>query len=347
MLIFKPMFAPEGAAGEAGAGVAAEPAESQSAEVAAPEAAEPHADPNFEKDRDDVRQMSSFLRDFQQRQAESQTEEPEQEPDTPPVVEPKPTKAKAEPAPGTVPAQEAEAPQVYKLPDGRELTAEQIIEFEKGHMMQADYSRKTQALAEQRRALEAEKEKAAKAFKLMQDYERDPVGTAQRLQEEAEAKGFYEPLDPETLKLEDKKRELEAKELEIEQKEQEYQQQQVYRDLESRVIKLEEKNGPEFDRQKVIQFMIDEKISSPEVAWNAIRADQLEVNSQKQIDGLKAQIKKAKEEAVNEYIKAKTTKRGAPLPVGAGSNTGSPPVQVNKPKTFDDAKKAAMARNFS
>ena len=338
MFIFRPMFAPDGAAGEQ-VEAGAESTGGQSAEVAS---SNEQATPDYEHDRAEVRQMSSFLREFQERH-NAQAQEPGTEPDTP-VAEGEqaaateaPAKGKTtQPEPGTVPALEAETPQVYKLPDGRELTAEQIIELEKGHMMQADYSRKTQALAEQRRALEAEKEKAAKAFKLMQDYERDPVGTAQRLQEEAEERGFYEPKDPDTLALEDRQRELEAKELEIQQKEQQLEQQQVYKDLENRVLKLEEKHGAEFDRQKVIQFMIDEKIYSPEVAWNAIRADQLE-----------AQLKKAKEEAVNEYVKAKTTKKAAPLPVGAGGSTGSPPVQVTKPKTLEDAKRAAMARKFS
>lgn len=309
---------------------------------------------NAERDREDVRQMSSFLRDFQKKSAaEPGTGQQEPgagaQPDNPTGGEADRKAPDTTPEPGSVPAVQppGDALQAIKLPDGREYTIEQILEMEKGHMMQSDYTRKTQALAEDRRKLEEQRLVNERAFKLLQDYERDPVGTAIRLQEEAEAKGIFEPKDPEVLALEERQLALEKKELEIQRKEQEMQQQAVYKDLENRVVALETKHGNEFDRQKVIQFMIDEKIYSPEVAWNAIRAEQLEARTQKQVDELKNQLKKSKEEAVNEYIKAKTSKQNAPLPVGAGGSTGSPPIQVNRPRTLDDAKRAALARTYT
>lgn len=340
MFGFRPMFVPDGAAsGQVVTGEVGTAAQGQSQEPVSPEGEETGED--FERDREEVRQMSSFLRDFQERHL--QTQEPGEEPETPAAVETKPAK----PEPGTIPAQPPgpeSAPQVFTLPDGRNLTAEQVLELEKGAMMQADYTRKTQALAEERRLLEQQRQENERAFQILHNIERDPIGTLQKLQEEYEAKGFYEPLDPETLALEDKKRELDYKEQQILQKEQEMQQQAVYRDLDNRMAALGQQYGKEFDRQKVIQFMIDEKIYSPEVAYDAVRAKQLEITSQKQIDELKAQLKEAKKEAVNEYLKVRTTKKPASLPLGAGSTTGSPPVQVRHPRTLDDAKRSAMAR---
>ena len=346
MFIFRPMFAPDGATGEVTAG--AEVTAGQGTEVASNSE---QSTPEFQQDREDVRQMSTFLRDFQKRKADNPTQEPGKVADTPVVEEKAPAKETEPPAKETAPAPEstpgevkAEPPQAYKLPDGREMTAEQIIELEKGYMMQKNYTQKTQALAEERRLLDEQKKAHEKALKLMQDYERDPIGTAQRLQEEAELKGVYEPKDPDTLALEDKQRELEAKEREIKQKEQELELQTRYSELNNRMAALEQKYGEEFDREKVIQMMRDEQIYSPELAFKAIRADQLEAKTQKQIDDLKAQLKKAKEEAVNEYVRDKTTKKPGPPPVGAGSYSGSPPIQVSRPKTFEDARKAAMAR---
>lgn len=328
-----------------------EPAtESEGTQGSAPDISQEPLGSDSERDRSDVRQMSSFLREFQSRTAAevgTGQQEPGKAPDNPTDG----TVKDDTPAPkdGDVSAQDQAggAPQTYKLPDGRELTAEQILELEKGHMMQSDYTKKTQALAEERRQLEEQKKANEKAFKMLQDYELDPVGTAIRLQEEAEAKGIFEPKDPQELALEARQRELAQKEQEIQRKEEEMYQQTVYRDLESRVLALETKHGSEFDRNKVIQFMVDEKIYSPEVAWNAIRAEMLEAKSQKQIDALNQKLAKAKEEAVNEFIRSKTIKQNAPLPVGAGGNTGSPPIQIDRPKTLDDARKAAMARPYS
>ena len=213
---FMPMFAPDGAAGaepvateEAGA-----IAQEQSQEPVSPEGEEAGEDKDFERDREDVREMSSFLRGFKEhQQAANEGQEPgkeKKEPDTPAATEPaqkatetKPAEAEAKPEPGTVPAQEPgseEAPQVVTLPDGRELTAEQVLEMEKGTMMQSDYTKKTQALAEERRLFEQQKQENERAFQIMRDIERDPIGTLQKLQEEYEAKGVYEPKDPEQLK---------------------------------------------------------------------------------------------------------------------------------------------------
>ena len=293
---------------------------------------------NFEHDREDVRRMSPFLRDFQEKHQQAETVDENNNKET-------------EEEPGTVPALEPETelesgPQVFILPDGRELTVEQVLELEKGAMMQADYTRKTQALAEERRILELHRQENERAFQLLRNIERDPIGALQKLQEEYEAKGVYEPKNPETLAVEDRVRELEFKERELEAKKQEIEQQVVFRDLDNRMANLEREYGREFDRRTVAQFMIDEKIYSPEIAYDAIRAREIETASKKQIEELKAQLENAKKEAVNEYIKTRITKKPASLPIGAGNTTGSPPVLVKSPRTLDDAKRAALAREM-
>ena len=54
----------------------------------------------------------------------------------------------------------------------------QVSELVKGYLMQADYTRKTQALAEQRKQFEVESAAASKLFKALQD---DPAGTVASL----------------------------------------------------------------------------------------------------------------------------------------------------------------------
>jgi len=289
-------------------------------------------------DRDEVRQMSSFLRDFQGAVSEEESadsaDNPLDETEAAPIEE------------QTHSANPDDSPRLFKLPDGREVTAEQILELEKGYMMQSDYTRKTQALADARRQLEEERAANEKAFKLQQDYEDDPMGTALRLQEQAEAKGIFEAKSPEALALEVKQRELAKRESEIQRKEEEARQEAVYREMESRILALEAKYGKDFDRDYLIRFMTEQQVYSPEVAWNAIRASIIEAKRETEVEALKQQLKNAKEVAISEYVKTKTTKQPSSLPVGAGA-TGSPPVQVNRPKTLDDAMKAAMARPYN
>jgi len=70
--------------------------------------------------------------------------------------------------------EEGDTIEVYEI-DGKEYTAEQIKALEDGTLMQADYTRKTQALANDRKAFEAEKqsfdEQKAKLDELSADLE--------------------------------------------------------------------------------------------------------------------------------------------------------------------------------
>jgi len=301
--------------------------------------------------RDELWEVSSFLRqatrpepeesdNLAEPEAEAEDEQPERE------EEPKKPESPEEGAKEE--EQAAEELLKFKLSDDEEVTAEQIREWEKGYMRQADYTKKTQALAEEKRQFEAEKAKhdpqlIQNAMSLWKQIEIDPIGTLEKLREHYEAQGIYEPKDEAVLKLEMEKRQLEEEKQRLEQEKQQRYQQELYNRLESQLGALADKHGAEFNRDEVIDFMRQNNIFDAEKAWKAMHHDTLAESLQKQINDLKQQIKEAEKNAVNKYVKTKTTKQAVPLPVGAG-NTGSPPVKINPPKTFEDAKKAALAR---
>lgn len=248
-------------------------------------------------------------------------------------------------------------PMKIKMPDGKEVTLDQVAEWEKGYMLQADYTRKTQALAEERRKLEQERAAfdpatTQNALQLWEDMTRDPIGTLDKLREYFEQQGIYEAKDPAILAQEDRIRQLEQEKMRLEMEQQRQMQEAAYQQLESQLANLEAKYGKDFDRVAVLKFM-EEKFNEnkvvydPETAFKAMHHDIVVSNLQKQIDEMKAEMKKVKEEAVNEYLKTKTakTKKENPPPVGAvGSSNSGPVVRINPPKTLEEAKKAALAR---
>lgn len=304
--------------------------------------------------KEEFKASSSFLKQFQasqesgteQKPVEQPTQEsaaadnPDQSGVTPPEV------SKEEPA-----AVEPPSPTV-KLPDGRELTVEQITELEKGSMMQADYTKKTQALAEEKRLLQqerdamgADKEQADKALQLYKAFERDPIGTIQQLSEYYDNQGIYEPKTPEQLALEDKQREIDAREQALNQKGQALIQQEQttkFNQYMDGVAAKYEKEG--FDKQLVADYMVKNSIYDAEAAWKVMSHDPKVESLQKQIDELNEKLKSAKNDGVAEYVKTKIDKSGTPPPLGASGASGVPPVQIKKPTTLRDAKLSALAR---
>jgi len=267
------------------------------------------------------------------------------------------TPVKTEPAEGekSLETPLGEVPTAFKLADGREVTPEQIAEWEKGYMMQADYSRKTQKLAEERRQLQKEtenakdyREQADKALGLWQSFERDPIGTINQLQQYYENNGIVEPKDTEVLAREDRIRQLETEINTREQQSREQAEQQAHNWLVTQLGTLSQKHGEAFNGEKVMQFMLDNNILDPEKAYKVMTHDDSVASLQKQMDALKTEmdtkLKAAKGEAIAEYVKTKTAKSEAPLPVGASSGGGSPIIQINQPKSFQDARKSALAR---
>ncbi len=304
--------------------------------------------------REDLFKHSSFFKgqDNQPDPAENDnTEPPAAEPAPEAAPEAPPTKevSQEETPLGEAPSEEVPTePVKFKLTDEEEATLEQVLEWKQGHMMQSDYTKKTQALAEERRQLEAERAKfdpeiTENAVNLWKQLELDPIGYLDKLREYYESQGIYEPKDQATLQLEQERRALEAEKQQLQQEKQQRLQQDNYAKLEAQLTKLAETYGKDFDRTATIQFMLNNNIADAEKAYKAMNHDNLTTNLQKQIDELNKKLKTVKAEAVNDYVKTKTTKSAAPPPVGA-SNSGAPPVQTSMPKTFDDAKRAALAR---
>ena len=298
------------------------------------EVTETPAAPVEELERQDLFKHSSFYK---------QAPEPAPAADNP-TEEPAVKEPEAVSQEETPPAE----PPKFKLSDDEEVTAEQILEWKKGYMMQSNYTQKTQALAEERRQFEKERagidpETGKMAMNLWKQMELDPIGTIDRLREHYEAQGIFEAKDQATLQLEQQKLQLEAEKRQFEQRRQQQLQQEEFSKLETQLSSLEKTYGKDFDRQATVQFMIDNKMFDAEKAFKALHHDTAVERMQKQLEEMKKQMKTVKSEAVNEYVQTKTTKKASPPPVGA-SISGSPPVQFNAPKTFEDAKKAALAR---
>lgn len=241
-------------------------------------------------------------------------------------------------------------PATFKLADGRQVTPEQIAEWEKGSMMQADYTRKTQALAAERRALEQErqvfapfKEQAGAALQLAAAIDRDPIGTLDKLVEYYNSKGISEAKDPATLARKDRERRLveENRRLKLESARRE--EEAAVDGVAQNLVSLADKYGEKFDMERVVDYAVKNGIYDPEKAFKAMIHDQEVSEYQRQIDELQAKIGAAKHEGVKEYVQTKITKGDVPLPVGAGGG-GAPPVQINSPRTLREARKAALAR---
>lgn len=299
----------------------------------APATETPAADPATVT-REDFQKAAPSLRKYQAKpepEPEAEVKEEGTVEDTPPEV---PAESK----------EPDEAPVKFKLPDGREVTTE---ELEKGHMMQSDYTKKTQALAEERRKWDEEretgKEQAVKERKLWESLELDPVGTLEKLQAHYAEQGIYEAKDPAILAQEVRARELETENQKLLKEKNDVAYKEAYAALDAQLVELAGQYGPVFDRNTVVQFMIDSKFTDPKKAFFALAHEDITGNMQMMIDDLHGQVTAAKDTAVQDYIKGKQSKGVAPPPVGAGGG-GAPPVQLNLPRTFQEARKSAVAR---
>lgn len=216
-------------------------------------------------------------------------------------------------------------------------------------------TKKTQALAEEKRQLEREREEfksfteqADPALKLWQAMDRDPIGTLQYLQQFYIEKGLTDPKDPDTLAMEDRIRQLEAEKQARERDEKDRETKGFIDKINSQLNSLEEKHGENFNREAVVKYMVENDIRDAVKAYKAMTHDDAVTSLQKQIAAMKAdteaKLKAARDEAINEYVKSKATKADTPPPVGAGRGNNAPPVQINPPKSFRDARKAALSR---
>lgn len=230
----------------------------------------------------------------------------------------------------------AAIPEKVKLPDGTEVPFEELT---KGYMMQADYTKKTQALSVERQKLQAEqeahktqKEQADKALGLWTAIERDPIGTLNKLYAHYDEQGIQEPKDPAELAMEDKRRELEAREQALASKQQQTEQEETLRQIGSQMEALAAKYKG-FDAEKVIAYAIENNIPDPEKAFKAM-----------DYENRIAELEQAKKTGVIEYVKSKTVKAGEAPPIGTSVTGGAPPVQINAPSDWRSSKLAALAR---
>lgn len=226
--------------------------------------------------------------------------------------------------------------------DGEEVSPEQVKEWKLGYMRNADYTQKTQEVAELRK-------EAEQAIGLWQAFEIDPIGTLDFLRERYEEAGIYEPKDPEVVE----------KELQIRQMEQQRQADQEYRQhidnqvaqaqFEEYMQHLEAKyDGQGFDRNEVIQFAVNNNINDPELAFKTLAYEKLQAKhaeeKEKAEKDFKAKEEEIKKQAIKEYLDKKSQKSTeTPLPVGSGGGGGSSPITTEEIKTFRDARKASLA----
>lgn len=340
----------------------AEPAEPAAEPIAPaePAGAEPAPSPTPSPAPDSL-VREDFLQAPMLRQSKKELVEEPKPPVIPEAVPPEGTpKLETEPKEPEAKPEDKLPETTVKLPDGKEATLEQIAEWEKGYMMQADYTKKTQQLAEEKRQFQTEldglkstTEQAQPALELWQAFERDPIKTLEELQAHFASQGIFEAKDPNVLAAEDQLRAINQQIQTQQQQATQQTEQQAYNWLTSQLDTLSQQHA-DFDRDTVTQYMMDNNVLDPDKAYKLMTHDSTVESSQKQMADLQAQIdaikadtdakvKAAKEESVKEYIKTKMVANNAPLPVG-GSGGGTPPVQINRPIAWQDARKAALSR---
>lgn len=296
-------------------------------------------DDDFQQARKEMLENNSFLKEVQ-----TTTDSDNKEGNTKNTLTEPPEGTGAEPQKENQLAQEGAEPKIT-LPDGRELTVAEILEWEQGNLRQADYSRKTQELANRRREFDemvnslGGQEEAQKAVNLYQALLIDPVGTLNYLFEQAEQAGFTEPLSAEEIQ-----RSVELESLRREKAEREQQdaidfESRAFAQLEQYMRALDEQYKEYgFNQQDVLAFCKANNLTDPALAYKAMAADVL----QQRLLEHQNQIETAKNQAVQEYINKRVTKTQSYTPPLGTTNTGATGLEENKITTFEEARKAAM-----
>lgn len=289
--------------------------------------------------REDFQTTAPFLRKNRNNSEQVKTEEPLKV-EEPKVEEPKQESVTTEP-PVAPEKDETNTATKFIMPDGEEMTYEQIVELKKGNMLQADYTRKTQELAEQRKELSKYQDKNLdEAVSLWERLSSDPIGTIRFLEEHYAEQGITEPKDPAVLKYEmelaKKDAELKEKNSLIEAQAAKERQEGFNKHMNMLVDKYKDYN---LDIKTVVQYCIDHQLPDPELGFKALAAEQIEKDNIE----LKKKLEEKQTDVVSDYVKDKLVKNETyKAPVGSGS-TGTG-VTITKPKTFQEARKSALAR---
>lgn len=276
------------------------------------------------------------------------------------------TEGKVTPPVGnTEPPEETPAPSPkFIMPDGEELTVEQIQELKKGNMLQSDYTKKTQKLAEDRKAVEKDLEELGNyrklpvkdAMGLWMALEEDPISTIQYLTEHYQQQGVTDPKDPVVVQLERRIRELEGQLGQVNQSNIVRESQAKIEAVDKYMNELESKYKDEgFDKLAVVNYAIEHGISDPELAWKAMSRDAIATKSKEELEriqreadekiaALQAQKDQEVKDAVGNYIKNKVVDTANFVPPVGGGGTGASGVSVRKENSWAASRRAAMAR---
>lgn len=193
--------------------------------------------------------------------------------------------------------------------DGKELSLEEIREFQKGYMLHSDYTQKTQALAEQRKQL-------APLLQLQEQLQKNP-----ELAKQIATEHGLTALDPDVQRT--AQMEAELWELKLE------------RELNTLESKYED-----FNRQEVLQLAYDRRLDNLEDAYllnKSLKPPVVNTEQEPKTTGvdLEAIKREIREELKREFASQVDTT------TLISTKSGNAPVQDNTPKLSEDEAKIA------
>jgi hypothetical protein len=199
--------------------------------------------------------------------------------------------------------------------DGQEVMVP-VKEALAGYQRQADYTRKTQELSEQRKQVQY-------AMAFQEALQKDPVGTLQMLQQQI---GHVAPQEEEDMWIDPVEQQFKTLEQRIAAFEQEKAMEELTRTLDS----LQSKYGDDFDADEVVAKAL------------AIGSTDLEaVFKQIAFDKVYSKASKAEKKLIDEQSRVQAKRQAAVISGGTSSKPTSPSNTVNKPASVFEAFEAA------
>ena len=201
--------------------------------------------------------------------------------------------------------------------DGQEVVVP-LSEALAGYQRQADYTRKTQEISEQKRSIQT-------AAALQEALANNPMETLQLLQQHYGVKQpvqsyeediWQDPLVKELEEIKAWKRDLEYK--------------QTLSEVEKEILDLERKYGNDFDREEVIAKALATGSNDLELTFKMIHFDRI------------FQEKKQATQKVAETKQRTNGKRAAQVVSGSSSSSGTTTAPVSQPKSVIEAFREAQ-----
>ncbi len=210
-----------------------------------------------------------------------------------------------------------------KLPVGGEELEVPLSEALAGYQRQADYTRKTQELAEQRKEIQF-------AAAIQQALENDPAATIQLLSEHY-GLGGQASSEEEDLYLDPSERQLR----ELESRVRSFEEAQAMQELERNISTLQQKYGEDFDPNEVVAQALATGNDNLEAVYKMIAFDRLVAKQQATQDFARKQA-----DAENAVLNAK---RDAAI-VSGGSSAQGTSVGIQSISSIKDAFAAAKSQ---